>query len=62
MQNLGSFQLIVCRLSVRKFAQQSRRIAHPFTTAPGRTDDAGLPHFHIGLNRTEELAQQLQEG
>ena len=27
-----------------------------------RRDDAGLPHFHIGLNRTEELAQQLQEG
>ena len=27
-----------------------------------RRDDAGLPHFHLGLNRTEELARQLREG
>ena len=27
-----------------------------------RRDDAGLLHFHIGMNRTEKLAQQLQEG
>ena len=27
-----------------------------------RRDAAGLPQFHLGLNRTEELAQQLQDG
>ena len=27
-----------------------------------RRDDAGLPHFHLGPNRSEELAQQLREG
>ena len=26
-----------------------------------RRDDTGLPHFHLGPNRTEELARQLGE-